>query len=113
MLRTISALVAGFVVWGLVATLINFGLRAGLPGYTLAEPSMSFTLGMKVARLILGALASLSAGATVGLIAPSRRRLPWVLGAVIPQCSFRCTFNSGRSSPCGTTWCFWELCCPL
>lgn len=74
---------AGIVLWAVVATLLNFGLRAGIPGYTLAEPTLNFTLGMKVARLILGALASLSAGAAVGLIAPSKPTLPWVLGAVV------------------------------
>lgn len=83
MKRTIFALVAGFVVWGVVATLINFGLRAGIPGYRLAEPSMSFTLGMKAARLILAALASLAAGATTGLIAPEKKGAPWVLGAIV------------------------------
>lgn len=83
MKRTIGALVAGFVVWGVVATLINFGLRAGLPGYHLAEPTMSFTLGMKVGRLILAALASLAAGATAGFIAPSKKGVPWVLGCII------------------------------
>jgi uncharacterized membrane protein YphA (DoxX/SURF4 family) len=49
----------------------------------LAEPTLSFTLGMKVARLTLAALASLAAGAATGLIAPSRTKLPWVLGAII------------------------------
>jgi hypothetical protein len=83
MKRSIFALVAGLVLWALVATLLNRGLRAGLPGYALAEPTMTFTLGMKVARLILGALASLAAGATTGRIAPSRTSLPWVLGAII------------------------------
>ena len=83
MKRVILALVVGFLVWWVVATLLNFGLRAGFAGYTLAEPTMSFTLGMKVARLILGALASLAAGATAGLIAPARKAVPWVLGAII------------------------------
>ena len=83
MKRTIVALVAGLALWAVVATLLNLGLRAGLAGYALAEPTMNFTLGMKVARLILGALASLTAGAAAGLIAPSRRSLPWVLGAVV------------------------------
>ena len=83
MKRPIFALVAGLVLWALVATLLNRGLRAGLPGYALAEPTMRFTLGMKVARLILGALASLAAGAAMGRIAPSRTSLPWVLGAII------------------------------
>jgi len=83
MKRSIYALVAGLALWVLVASLLNRGLRAGLPGYALAEPTMTFTFGMKVARLVLGALASLAAGAATGLIAPSRRALPWLLGAII------------------------------
>jgi peptidoglycan/LPS O-acetylase OafA/YrhL len=83
MKRLILAFVAGFVLWAVVATLLNFGLRAGIPGYALAEPTLSFTLGMKFARLILGALASLAAGAAMGWIAPSRKALPWVVGAII------------------------------
>ena len=84
MTRAILAVVAGLVVWMVVATLLNFGLRAGLAGYTLAEPTMTFTLGMKVARLILGALASLAAGAAAGLIAPSKTGPRWVLGRNYP-----------------------------
>src|SRR5262249_23624766 len=83
MKRSILAVVAGLVVWMLVATLLNRGLRAGLPGYALAEPALTFTLGMKVARLILGALASLAAGAAAGLIAPAKMAPRWVLGAII------------------------------
>lgn len=83
MKRAILALLTGFLLWAVVATLLNFGLRAGIPGYKLAEPTMTFTLGMKVARLILGALASLAAGAATGLIAPSKRWVPWVLGVII------------------------------
>ena len=83
MKRSILALLAGLVFWALVATLLNRGLRAGLPGYALAEPTLTFTLGMKVARLILGALASLAAGAATGLIAPRKPGVRWVLGAII------------------------------
>ena len=83
MKRSIFALVVGLVLWVLVATLLNRLLRVGLPGYALAEPTMTFTLSMKVARLILGALATLAAGAAAGRIAPSRTGLPWVLGAII------------------------------
>ena len=83
MKRSIFALIAGLALWVLVASLLNRGLRAGIPGYALAEPTLNFTLGMKVARLILAALASLAAGVATGLIAPARPRLPWVLGAVI------------------------------
>src|SRR6476646_5178953 len=83
MKQSIFAVVAGLVIWMLVATLLNFGLRAGLEGYAQAEPALTFTLGMKVARLILGALASLAAGAVAGLIAPSKTGPRWVLGAII------------------------------
>lgn len=83
MKRSILAFVAGLVVWTLVASILNRVLRVGFPGYALAEPAMAFTLGMKVARLILGALASLAAGAAAGWIAQSRTSVPWVLGAVI------------------------------
>jgi hypothetical protein len=83
MKRSIFAALAGLAVWVLVASLLNRGLRLGLPGYALAEPTMTFTLGMKIARLILGALASLAAGATTGAIAPSSARLAWVVGAIL------------------------------
>jgi hypothetical protein len=83
MKRSIFAIVAGLISWALVATLLNFGLRAGLAGYTAAEPALTFTLGMKVARLILGAFASVAAGAAAGSIAPTRRGTAWWLGAII------------------------------
>ena len=83
MTRAILAVVAGLVVWMLVATILNFGVRAGFAGYTAAEPTLTFTLGMKIARLILGALASLAAGAAAGLIAPSKTGPRWVLGGII------------------------------
>jgi peptidoglycan/LPS O-acetylase OafA/YrhL len=83
MKRSIFAFVTGLLVWVVIATLLNFSLRVGIAGYAQAEPTMSFTLGMKVARLILGALASLAAGAATGLIAPSRKAVAWVLGAFV------------------------------
>jgi len=83
MKRSILAVAVGLVVWMVVATLLNFGVRASFSGYTAAEPTLTFTLGMKVARLILGALASVAAGAAAGLIAPSKTGPRWVLGGII------------------------------
>jgi hypothetical protein len=83
MKRSILAMLAGLAAWVVVASLLNRGLRLGLAGYALAEPTMTFTLGMKIARLILGALASLAAGAATAAVAPLSPRLPWVLGAII------------------------------
>jgi hypothetical protein len=77
--RTIGAVIAGLVIWFVVVTLLNLGLRAALPGYHAAEATLQFTLAMKIGRLIEAALASLAAGAVTALIAPSTR---WAASAV-------------------------------
>jgi hypothetical protein len=69
--------------WVLIATLLNFGLRLWLPGYAQAEPAMAFTLGMKIARLAIAAVACLAAGGLVRLIAPASRAAPWIAGLVL------------------------------
>lgn len=83
MWRTVLSILCGLVAWTLIATLINFGLRWWLPGYAEAEPAMAFTLGMKIARLSLAALASLGAGAVVRMVDPDSRAAPWVAGAIL------------------------------
>ena len=83
MKRSILAFIAGLAAWVLVASLLNRGLRLALGGYAAAEPEMTFTHGMMAARLVLGALASLSAGAATRAVAPSSRRVVWALGAVL------------------------------
>lgn len=90
MKRPILAFIAALVTWVIVASLLNRGLRVAFDGYAAAEPTMTFTLGMMLARLVIGALASLAAGATIGWIAPGRARTPWVfavlwLAAFIPE----------------------------
>jgi hypothetical protein len=83
MWRTVGGIVAGFFAWGLVVTLLNFGLRAAIPSYHAAEASLQFTMAMKAGRLIEAAIASLAAGAVVGWIAPPAKWAPWVVGVVI------------------------------
>jgi hypothetical protein len=83
MVRSTVAFLAGLVAWALIATLINFVLRMTLDGYTAAEPALTFTLGMMVARLLMAAVTSVAAGALVGAITRSGTRVAWVLGAVI------------------------------
>src|SRR5579875_637916 len=51
MWRTIAGIVVGLVAWVVIVTILNWGLRLWLPGYVQAEPLMSFTLGMIIARL--------------------------------------------------------------
>lgn len=83
MKRSIFGFIAGLAAWVLVASVLNRGLRLALRGYAAAEPEMTFTHGMMAARLVLGALASLAAGAATRAVAPSSRRTVWVLGAVL------------------------------
>jgi hypothetical protein len=103
MKRSILGLIVGLAVWVLVASLLNRSLRFGLRGYAAAEPQMTFTHAMMAARLALGALASLAAGAVTRA---SRRRARVCYGCSAQSCSRRSsryTFSSGRSFQCGIT----------
>lgn len=83
MWRSVGAIVAGFLAWAVVATVLNFGLRWWLPGYVQVEHALLFTLPMKIARLLLAAIASLAAGAVARAVAPDKRWAPALLGAII------------------------------
>ena len=83
MLRNVAGIVAGLVAWVLIVTVLNFGLRLGLPGYVEAEPGMDFTLSMKIARLTIAVLTSVAAGALVHVIAPRSQWAPWIVGLVL------------------------------
>jgi hypothetical protein len=80
--RPVLAFIAAIVTWVIVASLLNRGLRIAFDGYAAAEPTMIFTLGMMLARLVIGAVASLASGAAIGWIAPGRGRTAWVFGLV-------------------------------
>lgn len=82
MRRTIVSVITGLVAWAVIVTAIDWGLRLWLPGYRQAEPTMVFTLGMKISRLVMAAITSLAAGAIVRVIAPSSRLAPWIVGLI-------------------------------
>jgi apolipoprotein N-acyltransferase len=69
MLRLIGGIVAGLIIWGVGVTLLNFGLRYGILGYTTVEKSMNFTLTMMIGRLSISAIASLVSGWAAAMIA--------------------------------------------
>jgi hypothetical protein len=62
MLREIGGVVGGVVTWFLVASVGNRVLHVTWPGYPEAEVAKTFTLGMMIARLFLGAVSSFCAG---------------------------------------------------
>jgi hypothetical protein len=83
MKRAILAVLGGLVTWILVVSVLNRGLRLALEGYSAAEPRMTFTLGMMAARLTIGAVTSVIAGAMSGWIAPLSSRVAWILGVLL------------------------------
>ena len=83
MWRTIGSIIAGLVAWVVIVTVLNFGLRAAIPGYHAAEATLQFTLAMKIARLTEAAITSVAAGAIVEMIAPSTKWAPWLVGLII------------------------------
>jgi hypothetical protein len=83
MTRSILAVIASIFVWGLVATVGNWVLRAVLPGYSAVEATLDFTLPMLLSRLALGLVSSLCAGAMCAAVARQRNRAVWVTAIIL------------------------------
>jgi hypothetical protein len=83
MWRTLASILAGLVAWAMIVSLLNLGLRVAIPAYHAAEATLQFTLAMKIGRLAEAALASMVAGAVVGVIAPSNKWAAWMVGLII------------------------------
>jgi hypothetical protein len=83
-MRAALAIITGLLVWAGCAIAFDFLLRAILPGYHAAEPTMDFTLAMMLGRLALpGALPSLVAGFVTATIAPGRPRVITILAVIL------------------------------
>ena len=83
MVRSILAVISGIVTWMIVATLINFLIRALLPGYVAAEPTLHFTLAMMLARLALAVVTSIVAGFVTAAVARGRMLAVYICAALI------------------------------
>jgi len=82
-MKTVTAVIVGLVTWIVVATIVNFPLRAWWPHYHEAETAFNFTPGMKLVRLALGALASVCSGFVAVWIANGRRTAAIALGILL------------------------------
>ena len=71
MARNILGVVAGLANWVIVAILAGLIIRTSWPAYVAVAETMNFTLPMMIARLSIGAIATLSAGFVTALIARS------------------------------------------
>jgi hypothetical protein len=90
MAKKILGVIAGLVVWVLVVTLAGLIMRNAWPAYASVADAMTFTLPMMLARLSIGAVATVMTGWVTAII--TRRStistlLPGVLllVAFIPQ----------------------------
>ena len=81
-LRGIGALIAAIVLWFVVATAGHRLMCALWPAYAGATPLLSFTLPMKLARLLLSTVCTLIAGAAARRMSLARW-LPVTLGCAL------------------------------
>src|SRR5262245_41703454 len=90
MSKKILGVVAGLVAWLIIVLVVGEIMRRSWPAYASVADAMTFTLPMMIARLSIGALATLAAGLVTAAIVPQStiaRLLPGVLLLVgfIPQ----------------------------
>jgi hypothetical protein len=71
MAKPILGVVAGLAVWLILASVAGLILRAAWPAYAQVATAMTFTLSMKIARLAIGALATVAAGVVARAVARS------------------------------------------
>lgn len=69
--RNVLGVVAGLVGWVIVASVAGLIMRQSWPAYASVASAMTFTLPMMIARLLIGALATLSMGFVTALITRS------------------------------------------
>ena len=89
MAKNIIGVVAGLAVFVIVATVAGFIMRVSWPAYASVASAMTFTLPMMIARLSIGALATIAMGIVTAVIAQSAiaKLMPGILMLVlfIPQ----------------------------
>lgn len=88
--KALLAVVAGLVVWIAIVAVAGLIMRSSWPAYARVADAMTFTLPMMLARLSIGALATLAAGWVTAAIATRPmlvRLMPGVILLVvfIPQ----------------------------
>jgi hypothetical protein len=99
MIRSILAVLGAVVAWFVVATLANLLVRALLPGYASAEPSMTFTLAMMVARLGVGVVSSLAAGFACSAVARGNMAAVYSCAALLVLCFLPVHYNLWHKFP--------------
>jgi len=69
MARRFLGVVAGFVVWMVIVTVVGVIMRGAWREYAAVADAMTFTLPMMLTRLTIGALATVAAGWVTAIVA--------------------------------------------
>jgi hypothetical protein len=79
--RNVLATIAALAVWVAIVSVLGRVLQVSWPEYARVAEAMTFTLAMQMARLAIGAVATVAAGWTAALITRSAlaRLAPGVL----------------------------------
>ena len=83
MVRTVLSVVAGFIAWWIVVSIIDVPMRYLWPDYAANFKAMTFTLPMMLARLTESTVALVVAAIVTARIAPLSRHAPLALGIVM------------------------------
>jgi hypothetical protein len=83
MARTILGVIAGFVAWWVVVTIIDRPTRYFWPDYAAVYTAMTFTLPMMLARLTESTVALVVAALVAARVAPASRIAGWAFGLVL------------------------------
>ncbi len=83
MMRILAGGVIGAIVWVVVVTILNFGLRYGWPEYHAVEKTMAFTLPMMIARLSESGISSIICGIVAAVIGRDRLQPPAIAGMIL------------------------------
>jgi len=90
LVKKVIGVVAGLAAWIAVVAVAGIIMRSSWPAYARVADAMTFTLPMMLARLSIGAVATLAAGWVTAALAPRPllvRLIPGIilLAAFIPQ----------------------------
>lgn len=87
MAKNILGVVAGLVIWVVAVSVAGLIMRAAWPAYASVADAMTFTLPMMIARLSIGAVATVAAGWVAGTIT-RRSTIATVLPGVLLLLAF-------------------------
>jgi hypothetical protein len=81
--RKIGAIVAGLLAFVTVAVVFWFAVHTGWPAYAAVEKQRAFTLDMQIARLAVGMLATVAAGAAASCLDHGVKQTVLLTGIVL------------------------------